>query len=182
MPPSSHRTRPNPAARCRPVGNGFRWRRAIPNERWRGVNTAAPVLQSFLDAELARHNLPPSALALVGFSQGTMMALHVGLRRAVAPLADRRLFRRAGGCRTTSTPRSLRRRDHVAASSAAGPRRPRRRHSGAGAVPVLRWAGRARCADRMAYFGRYRSRHRPGRPAPWRRIRGPPPAGSPAGR
>src|SRR5262249_11635931 len=28
--------------------------------------------------------LPPSALALVGFSQGTMMALHVGLRRAVA--------------------------------------------------------------------------------------------------
>ena len=28
-----------------------------------------------------------SALALVGFSQGTMMALHVGLRRAVAPAA-----------------------------------------------------------------------------------------------
>ena len=40
-----------------------------------------------LDAELARHGLPPSALALVGFSQGTMMSLHVGLRRAVAPLA-----------------------------------------------------------------------------------------------
>ena len=32
-------------------------------------------------------SLPPSALALVGFSQGTMMALHVGLRRAVAPAA-----------------------------------------------------------------------------------------------
>src|SRR5262249_28574288 len=29
----------------------------------------------------------PSALALVGFSQGTMMALHVGLRRAAAPFA-----------------------------------------------------------------------------------------------
>jgi phospholipase/carboxylesterase len=56
-------------------------------ERWTGVNMAAPVLQSFLDAELARHALPPSALALVGFSQGTMMALHVGLRRAVAPAA-----------------------------------------------------------------------------------------------
>ena len=41
----------------------------------------------FLDAELKRRNLPPSALALVGFSQGTMMALHVGLRRAAAPLA-----------------------------------------------------------------------------------------------
>jgi phospholipase/carboxylesterase len=58
-----------------------------PNERWTGVNTAAPVLNAFLDAELARHNLPPSALALVGFSQGTMMSLHVGLRRPVAPAA-----------------------------------------------------------------------------------------------
>jgi phospholipase/carboxylesterase len=58
-----------------------------PNERWVGVNKAAPVLERFLDAELKRRNLPASALALVGFSQGTMMALHVGLRRAAAPLA-----------------------------------------------------------------------------------------------
>ena len=55
-----------------------------PNERWVGVQAAAPVLNAFLDAELARRKLPPQALALVGFSQGTMMALHVGLRRAVA--------------------------------------------------------------------------------------------------
>ena len=58
-----------------------------PNERWLGVNKAAPILERFLDAELNRHKLPPSALALVGFSQGTMMALHVGLRRAAAPAA-----------------------------------------------------------------------------------------------
>jgi phospholipase/carboxylesterase len=58
-----------------------------PNERWRGVNAAAPQLEQFIDAELDRHKLPPSALALVGFSQGTMMALHVGLRRAAAPAA-----------------------------------------------------------------------------------------------
>jgi phospholipase/carboxylesterase len=58
-----------------------------PNERWDGVNKAGPVIDRFLDAELTRRNLPPSALALVGFSQGTMMALHVGLRRAVAPAA-----------------------------------------------------------------------------------------------
>jgi len=58
-----------------------------PGERWAGVNMAGPGLDAFLDAELARHKLPPSALALVGFSQGTMMALHVGLRRAVAPAA-----------------------------------------------------------------------------------------------
>jgi phospholipase/carboxylesterase len=57
-----------------------------PNERWDGSRKAAPGLERFLDAELARLKLPPQALALVGFSQGTMMALHVGLRRAV-PLA-----------------------------------------------------------------------------------------------
>lgn len=58
-----------------------------PGERWAGVNMAAPVLETFLDAELQRLKLAPSALALVGFSQGTMMALHVGLRRAVPPAA-----------------------------------------------------------------------------------------------
>ena len=58
-----------------------------PDERWIGVNKAAPMLERFLDAELNRRKLPPAALALVGFSQGTMMALHVGLRRAVAPAA-----------------------------------------------------------------------------------------------
>lgn len=57
------------------------------NERWEGVRKAAPVLERFLDNELMRRKLPPSALALVGFSQGTMMALHVGLRRAVPPAA-----------------------------------------------------------------------------------------------
>ena len=58
-----------------------------PDERWTGVNKAAPGLEKFLEQELARRQLPPSALALVGFSQGTMMALHAGLRRAVAPAA-----------------------------------------------------------------------------------------------
>ena len=58
-----------------------------PDERWKGVNAAAPALNRFLDAELARRKLPASALALVGFSQGTMMALHTGLRRATAPAA-----------------------------------------------------------------------------------------------
>jgi len=58
-----------------------------PDERWNGVNAAAPVLNAFLDTELQRRNLPASALALVGFSQGTMMSLHVGLRRAIAPAA-----------------------------------------------------------------------------------------------
>ncbi len=57
------------------------------NERWVGVQAAAPSLNAFLDAELTRRKLLPSALALAGFSQGTMMALHVGLRRTSAPAA-----------------------------------------------------------------------------------------------
>lgn len=57
-----------------------------PDERWVGVNKAGPGLDAFLDKELERRKLPPSALALVGFSQGTMMALQVGLRRPT-PLA-----------------------------------------------------------------------------------------------
>jgi len=78
---------PEPCAQA-PVGRqwfGLTFR--DPDERWRGVTKAGPVLDRFLDTELARRNLPPGALALVGFSQGTMMSLHVGLRRAVAPAA-----------------------------------------------------------------------------------------------
>jgi len=57
-----------------------------PSEHGRGVDAAAPLLDRFLDAECARARVAPERLALVGFSQGTMMALHVGLRRK-PPLA-----------------------------------------------------------------------------------------------
>lgn len=53
----------------------------------KGVKQAAPALAAFLDAELKRHDLPAKALALVGFSQGTMMALAVGLARHPSPAA-----------------------------------------------------------------------------------------------
>jgi phospholipase/carboxylesterase len=55
-------------------------------ELWRGVSGAAPALNAFFDAELARYRLGQDRLAVVGFSQGTMLALHVGLRRRVAAL------------------------------------------------------------------------------------------------
>jgi phospholipase/carboxylesterase len=51
-----------------------------------GVAASAPILDAFLDAELARLGLTADRLALVGFSQGTMMSLQVGPRR-LAPLA-----------------------------------------------------------------------------------------------
>ncbi len=52
-----------------------------------GVLAARPTIDAFLDAELASRGLDESALALVGFSQGTMLGLHVGLRRKKAPRA-----------------------------------------------------------------------------------------------
>ncbi len=58
-----------------------------PSEYWRGVTAAAPVLERFLAEELARYCLDPDRLALVGFSQGTMLALHIGVRREPPPFA-----------------------------------------------------------------------------------------------
>ncbi|MBO6754844.1 MAG: dienelactone hydrolase family protein [Roseibium sp.] len=52
-----------------------------------GAEAARPVLDAFIDQELARHDLTAADLALVGFSQGAMMALHTGLRRAQSPAA-----------------------------------------------------------------------------------------------
>ncbi len=49
-----------------------------------GLAQSAADLDAFLDARLADEGLEEAALALVGFSQGTMMALHVAPRRAAA--------------------------------------------------------------------------------------------------
>ena len=81
---------PHAPERCAMAGTGFQWfslSRMDPQETLRGAEAAAPLLNAFLDAELARQGVPPERLALVGFSQGTMMALHVGLRREVLPAA-----------------------------------------------------------------------------------------------
>ncbi len=81
---------PNAPEPCAQAPMGRQWFALTmrdPNERWVGVNTAAPVLDAFLDSEMASHGLTDDKLALVGFSQGTMMALHVGLRRRHSPAA-----------------------------------------------------------------------------------------------
>lgn len=79
---------PNAPERC--PGAGYQWfpiSRLDPHETHRGVESAAPALEDFLDGELKRMGLPPERLILAGFSQGTMMSLHVGLRRSVKPTA-----------------------------------------------------------------------------------------------
>lgn len=80
---------PNAPEPCS-AGMGYQWfpiSRIDPAEMARGVQGAAATLENFLETELTRLNLTGDKLALVGFSQGTMMSLHVGLRRATAPAA-----------------------------------------------------------------------------------------------
>ena len=73
---------PNAPERC-PFG-GFQWwdlrtltRAAVAA----GAARAAPALDAYIASQLAGHRLAEDRLLLVGFSQGTMMALHVGPRR-----------------------------------------------------------------------------------------------------
>ena len=81
---------PNAPEPCAGAPMGYQWfpiTRLDPGEMGRGVESAALGLNDFLDAELKRLELTNDRLALVGFSQGTMMALHVGLRRPAKPAA-----------------------------------------------------------------------------------------------
>ena len=75
---------PNAPEPCPGAPGGYQWwalTSVSPSARAEGAARAAPVLDAFIDAELARHGLTEAQLALVGFSQGTMMALQVGPHR-----------------------------------------------------------------------------------------------------
>jgi len=86
--PTASFVAPNAPERC--SGAGYQWfpiTRLDPHEMQKGAVAASGGLEAFLSAELARLELAPSRLALIGFSQGTMMALHVGLGGASSPAA-----------------------------------------------------------------------------------------------
>jgi phospholipase/carboxylesterase len=75
---------PNAPFPCDMAPYGYQWFSSQDRSREAvlgGVRAAAPILDSFLDDVLAERGLSESDLALVGFSQGTMMSLFVGLRR-----------------------------------------------------------------------------------------------------
>ncbi|HVJ43166.1 MAG TPA: prolyl oligopeptidase family serine peptidase [Dongiaceae bacterium] len=78
---------PNAPFPCEMAPFGYQWfslENRDPQAKLAGVRAAAPVLDGFLDQQLDRFGLAESDLALVGFSQGTMMSLHVALRRKSA--------------------------------------------------------------------------------------------------
>jgi phospholipase/carboxylesterase len=66
---------------CPGAPGGRQWWPVWSMDRRLGVTGAAPALNAFIDAELTRYDLAEERLALVGFSQGTMIALHVAPRR-----------------------------------------------------------------------------------------------------
>lgn len=75
---------PNAPQICPGAPGGYQWwpiTSMDPQSRIAGARAAAPILDAFIDAQLSRYGLSEDKLALVGFSQGTMMALQVGLRR-----------------------------------------------------------------------------------------------------
>lgn len=75
---------PNAPFPCEISPMGFQWfgfEDRTPEMLLGGARLAAEALDRFLDAELSRRGLKDRDLALVGFSQGTMMSLHVGPRR-----------------------------------------------------------------------------------------------------
>ena len=75
---------PNAPHPCEGNPFGYQWfgiSRLDPAIALAGVRDATPVLDAFLDETMASYGLDESKTVLVGFSQGTMMALHVGLRR-----------------------------------------------------------------------------------------------------
>ncbi len=79
---------PNAPERCSVNPMGYQW---FPIPRMdgsteeamrQGFEHAQTVLNAFIDGEMLRYGLTADKVALVGFSQGSMMSLHVAPRRA----------------------------------------------------------------------------------------------------
>lgn len=75
---------PNAPFPCDMAPYGYQWYSSqdrTPEAALAGVRAAAPILDAFIEGALAERGLEDRDLALVGFSQGTVMSLYVGFRR-----------------------------------------------------------------------------------------------------
>jgi phospholipase/carboxylesterase len=88
--PAAEFLAPNAPYPCEMAPFGHQWFSLSddsPVAKLAGVRAAATLLDAFLDQALKARGLDDSRMALVGFSQGTMMSLYVAPRRAGAPAA-----------------------------------------------------------------------------------------------
>ena len=91
---------PNAPEPCAGAPMGYQWfpiSRLDPHEMQRGVESAARVAERVPRRRTQAAGTAADRLALVGFSQGTMMSLHVGLAPRGQARLHRGLFRHAGG-------------------------------------------------------------------------------------
>ena len=79
---------PNAPDQCTNNPMGYQWF-PIPwldgssdEEAAQGIENASEILNDFIDEAMAEAGVGPERTVLLGFSQGTMMSLEVGLRRA----------------------------------------------------------------------------------------------------
>jgi phospholipase/carboxylesterase len=82
--PDAEFVSPNAPFPCDMAPFGYQWMSvsdSAPEARLAGARAAGAILNDFIDEALEARSLTESELALVGFSQGTMMSLFVGPRR-----------------------------------------------------------------------------------------------------
>jgi phospholipase/carboxylesterase len=82
--PDAHFISPNAPFYCDMSPLGRQWfslQSWNPAHLQTGIEAVRPLLDGFIDTSLAAHGLGLDKLIVIGFSQGTMMALHTLLRR-----------------------------------------------------------------------------------------------------
>jgi phospholipase/carboxylesterase len=75
---------PNAPFACDMAPYGYQWfslQQRVEEVILEGIKIATPILNGYLDGLLVKHKLLAKDLALVGFSQGTMISLYVAPRR-----------------------------------------------------------------------------------------------------
>lgn len=74
---------PDAPFHCDMAPMGYQWfslQEWTPEAILQGVRDATPILTDFIQSQARKYNIPYEKVALVGFSQGTMMSLYAGPR------------------------------------------------------------------------------------------------------
>lgn len=82
--PDAHFISPNAPFACDMAPFGYQWFSLQDRDEdaiLKGVRKAEPILNHFIDKKKAELGLADKDIALVGFSQGTMLSLHTAIRR-----------------------------------------------------------------------------------------------------
>ena len=83
--PDTHFASPNAPFACDMAQYGFQWFSLQDRDPVRilpEIRTAEPILNAYIDAQIIKHTITAKDVALIGFSQGSMMSLHAAPRRA----------------------------------------------------------------------------------------------------